>query len=111
MDFCAVTMAVGTASWWTGFTNETQDSWERMVFSAASLGLLTVLLLDKHGDYRACLSLLAVRETERLLRVTALGLLLAMPIAFAQFLPWISLVCQWPWRQYCWHWRSGNCGK
>ena len=92
MDFCAVTMAVGTASWWTGFTNETQDSWERMVFSAASLGLLTVLLLDKHGDYRACLSLLAVRETERLLRVTALGLLLAMPIALAQFLPWISLV-------------------
>ena len=39
-----------------------------------------VLLLDKHGDYRPCLSLLAVRETERLLRVTIAGFLLALPI-------------------------------
>jgi exopolysaccharide biosynthesis polyprenyl glycosylphosphotransferase len=42
-----------------------------------------VLLLDKHGDYRPCLSLLAVRETERLLRVTISGFLLALPILLA----------------------------
>lgn len=92
MDFCAVSIAVGTASWWMGLTAGTQGSWERVVVSAASLGLLMVLLLDKHGDYRPCLSLLAVRETERLLRVTVLGFLLAMPIALAQCLPWTSLV-------------------
>jgi DNA-binding NtrC family response regulator/lipopolysaccharide/colanic/teichoic acid biosynthesis glycosyltransferase len=40
-------------------------------------------LLDKHGDYRPCLSLLAVRETERLLRVTIAGVLLALPILLA----------------------------
>ena len=45
--------------------------------------VLMVLLLDKHGDYRPCLSLLAVRETERLLRVTIAGFLLALPILLA----------------------------
>ena len=42
--------------------------------------LLIVLLLEKHGDYQPWLSLLAVRETERLLRVTISGVLLAVPI-------------------------------
>ena len=50
-----------------------------------------VLLLDKHGDYRPCLSLLAVRETERLLRVTVVASLLAIPFAFTQYLPWATL--------------------
>ena len=51
--------------------------------TAAGFALLMVLLLDKHGDYRPCLSLLAVRETERLLRVTIAGFLLALPILLA----------------------------
>ena len=51
--------------------------------TAAGFALLMVLLLDKHGDYRPCLSLLAVRETERLLRVTIAGFLLALPVLLA----------------------------
>jgi exopolysaccharide biosynthesis polyprenyl glycosylphosphotransferase len=38
---------------------------------AALFALVVVLLLEKHGEYRPYLSLLAVRETERLLRVGA----------------------------------------
>ncbi len=47
---------------------------------AVGFALLIVLLLEKHGDYQPWLSLLAVRETERLLRVTISGVLLAVPI-------------------------------
>ncbi|MFZ0705935.1 MAG: exopolysaccharide biosynthesis polyprenyl glycosylphosphotransferase [Candidatus Korobacteraceae bacterium] len=46
---------------------------------AALFGLMVVLLLEKHGEYRPYLSLLAVRETERLLRVGAECLLIALP--------------------------------
>ena len=57
-----------------------------------------VLLLDKHGDYRPCLSLLAVRETERLLRLQHWRFLLSIPIALTQYLPWATLAsgnCRW----------------
>ncbi len=40
---------------------------------------MVVLLLEKHGEYRPYLSLLAVRETERLLRVGAECLFIALP--------------------------------
>ncbi len=50
--------------------------------SAALFGLMVVLLLEKHGEYRPYLSLLAVRETERLLRVGAECLLFALPLAW-----------------------------
>ena len=56
---------------------------DAVLVTAAGFALLMVLLLDKHGDYRPCLSLLAVRETERLLRVTIAGFLLALPILLA----------------------------
>lgn len=46
---------------------------------AALFGLVVVLLLEKHGEYRPYLSLLAVRETERLLRVGAECLLVILP--------------------------------
>ncbi len=46
---------------------------------AALIGLMVVLLLEKHGEYRPYLSLLAVRETERLLRVGAECFLIALP--------------------------------
>jgi exopolysaccharide biosynthesis polyprenyl glycosylphosphotransferase len=46
---------------------------------AALFGVMVVLLLEKHGEYRPYLSLLAVRETERLLRVGAECLLIALP--------------------------------
>ena len=54
-----------------------------VLVTAAAFALLMVLLLDKYGDYRSCLSLLAVRETERLLRVTIAGFLLALPVMLA----------------------------
>ena len=47
---------------------------------AALFGLMVVLLLEKHGEYRPYLSLLAVRETERLLRVGAECLLIAFAV-------------------------------
>jgi exopolysaccharide biosynthesis polyprenyl glycosylphosphotransferase len=91
MDFCAVALAVGIASRCVRFAVGTQCSPDRVLVCAASLGALMVLLLDKHGDYRPCLSLLAVRDTERLLRVTALALILEIPIALTAFLPWTVL--------------------
>ena len=45
----------------------------------ALFGLMVVLLLEKHGEYRPYLSLLAVRETERLLRVGAECLVVTVP--------------------------------
>ena len=50
-----------------------------VIEAAALFGLLVVLLLEKHGEYRPYLSLLAVRETERLLRVGAECLVVAIP--------------------------------
>jgi exopolysaccharide biosynthesis polyprenyl glycosylphosphotransferase len=48
---------------------------------AASVGFafLMVLLLEKNGAYSACGSLLAVRETERLLRTTLMAISLGLP--------------------------------
>ena len=87
MDFCAVALAVGAASYWVQVASGAHYPQERVFVCAASLGVLMVLLLDKHGDYRPCLSLLAVRETERLLRVTGLLLFLAIPIALTRVVP------------------------
>jgi exopolysaccharide biosynthesis polyprenyl glycosylphosphotransferase len=50
--------------------------------AAALFALVVVLLLEKHGEYRPFLSLLAVRETERMLRVGAECLVVALPFAF-----------------------------
>ncbi len=52
-----------------------------IIEAAALFGLMVVLLLEKHGEYRPYLSLLAVRETERLLRVGAECFLIALPAA------------------------------
>ena len=50
--------------------------------SAAGLALLFVMLLERHGGYRRYLSLLGVRETEQVLRVTAECSLLALLVAY-----------------------------
>jgi lipopolysaccharide/colanic/teichoic acid biosynthesis glycosyltransferase len=47
--------------------------------AAGLLGLMVVLLLERHGEYRPYLSLLAVRETERFLRVGAECCLVVLP--------------------------------
>jgi exopolysaccharide biosynthesis polyprenyl glycosylphosphotransferase len=83
LDFLAVVAAVWSAyridaAWRDGARAHYANN--SVLATAAGFGLLMVLLLDKHGDYRSCLSLLAVKETERLLRVTIAGFLLALPI-------------------------------
>ncbi len=86
LDFLAVVAAVWSAYWIPAVWREGSRSHyanDSVLVTAAGFAVLMVLLLDKHGDYRACLSLLAVRETERLLRVTIAGFLLALPILLA----------------------------
>ena len=51
-------------------------------FWAAAFALLFVFLLERHGGYRPSMSLLGIRETERILRVTLHGLLLAVLAAY-----------------------------
>jgi exopolysaccharide biosynthesis polyprenyl glycosylphosphotransferase len=83
LDFMAVVAAVWSAYWihvaWREGPRAHYAN-DSVLVAAAGFGILMVLLLDKHGDYRPSLSLLAVRETERLLRVTLAGGLLALPI-------------------------------
>lgn len=55
---------------------------QSLLACSAAFAVLVVLLLEKHGDYRPYISLLAVRETERLLRVTAEGVFLTLLVAF-----------------------------
>ena len=68
-DFCAVALAVGAASRLAQFVARRRELPRKCTGLCGRLGVLMVLLLDNLGDYRPCLSLLAVRETERLLRV------------------------------------------
>ena len=86
MDFCAVVAAVLLAyeidGWWHR-TAGPAYSFRAVTVTAALFGVLLVLLLEKSGDYRPCLSLLAVRETERLLRVSLTGFLLGLPALVA----------------------------
>jgi len=49
---------------------------------AAGFGLAFVLLLERHGGYRPCLSLLGIRETERVLRVTLQTFSVALVTAY-----------------------------
>ncbi len=86
LDFMAVVAAVWSAYWiHAAWRDRPQAHYanDSVLVAAVGFGLLIVLLLDKHGDYRPCLSLLAVRETERLLRVTFAGGLMAAPILLA----------------------------
>jgi exopolysaccharide biosynthesis polyprenyl glycosylphosphotransferase len=53
-----------------------------VVLSAAAFALLFVFLLERHGGYRPSVSLLAIRETERILRVTLQAFLLAVLAAY-----------------------------
>jgi len=53
-----------------------------VLLSAAAFALLFVILLERRGGYRPYVSLLAVRETERILRVTLESFLLALLVAY-----------------------------
>ena len=83
MDFVTALAAVEAANWICAAWQSNRAAHyanQSILTCAAGFALLIVLLLEKHGDYQPWLSLLAVRETERLLRVTISGLLLAAPI-------------------------------
>ncbi len=58
------------------------DSRSIVFFCATAFALLFVLLLARHGGYRPCLSLLAIRETERVLRVTLQTFSIALVTAY-----------------------------
>src|SRR5271166_3626593 len=65
-----------------GSENQEQYPASAVLLSAAAFGLLFVILLERHGGYRPYVSLLAVRETERILRVTVESFLLALLVAY-----------------------------
>src|SRR5580704_18298498 len=49
---------------------------------AGSFAVLFVFLFDRHGGYLPCVSLLAIRETERILRVTLQAFSVALVAAY-----------------------------
>jgi exopolysaccharide biosynthesis polyprenyl glycosylphosphotransferase len=49
-----------------------------VLICAAGFALLMIVLLERHGGYRASVSLLSIRETERILRVTLQAFLIAL---------------------------------
>lgn len=65
-----------------GAENQVQYPSSAVLLSAAAFGLLFVILLERHGGYRPYVSLLAVRETERILRVTVESFLLVLLVAY-----------------------------
>ena len=97
MDFLAVVAGVWASNWAHAAWREQGGSHfsnEAVLTAAAGFALVMVLLLEKYGDYRPCLSLLAVRETERLLRVACTGALLGLPIlmALTKPTPWGAII-------------------
>ena len=53
-----------------------------LLLCGAGFGLLFVILVERHGGYRPGVSLLAIRETERILRVTLQAFLVAELAAY-----------------------------
>ena len=86
MDLLAVATGIWAAYWISATRLEptaVRYSSAAVLITAAGFGLLVVLLLDKCGDYRPDVSLLAVRETERLLRVAVTSIPLGLTILLA----------------------------
>lgn len=84
-DFATVVAALYTASALSGRLRPHAPVWQRpsaLLFSTGGFALLFVFLLERHGGYRPCLSLLAIRETERVLRVTLQAFSLALVVAY-----------------------------
>ncbi|MFZ0304499.1 MAG: sugar transferase [Terracidiphilus sp.] len=57
-------------------------SFRLICFIALAIAVLYVILLDRDGAYRPGSSLLKIKETERAFRVSALTLLLTLPVTF-----------------------------
>lgn len=72
-DATAVALAIYTSDAINVVLRRQRPPWQSFpdrLFYASGFALLFVFLLDRHGGYRLCLSLLRIRETERVLRVT-----------------------------------------
>lgn len=85
VDMAAIIAAVYCA--WAlyrllGLGSQVQVQAPTVLLSAAGFALLFVILLERRGGYRPYVSLLAVRETERILRVTIESFLLALLVAY-----------------------------
>ncbi len=65
-----------------GTGSQVQYPASAVLLSAAAFALLFVILLERHGGYRSYVTLLAVRDTERVLRVTVESFLLALLAAY-----------------------------
>ncbi len=95
LDFLAVTLAVYSAYALyrvLGVGQQARYPASAVLLGAAAFAVLFVILLERHGGYRTCQSLLAVRETERILRVTLESVLLALLLAHFSALPLSRLV-------------------
>ena len=67
-----------------------------------------VSMLDRVGAYRQGNSLLRVRETEQVLRVSTQAFLIALAVSFsrASFFPAGCWFCAWAWFRCCCLWRK-----
>jgi len=84
-DFATVVAAIYAASALSRRLRPHVLAWQKpsaLLLSAGGFALLFVFLLERHGGYRPCLSLLAIRETERVLRVTLQAFSLALVVAY-----------------------------
>lgn len=85
-DFCTVAatilvLAAVRQAQFAGFAGHSSGPWGSVGFAAA-IAVLFVVMLDRDGAYRCGNSLLRVKETERVLHVSIMVLLLAAPSAF-----------------------------
>jgi exopolysaccharide biosynthesis polyprenyl glycosylphosphotransferase len=95
LDFLAVTAAVYSAYALyrvSGADRQARYPASSVLVAAMAFGLLFVILLERRGGYRACQSLLAVRETERVMRVTLESLLITLLLAYLSAMPLSRLV-------------------
>jgi lipopolysaccharide/colanic/teichoic acid biosynthesis glycosyltransferase len=97
MDFCAVIVGLLLAYGIPALMGRKVCDPRSDAGLAASAGfaLLMVLLLEKNGGYRSCVSLLAVRETERILNATLAAFSLGVPLLAltTKALPLAFLAC------------------
>jgi exopolysaccharide biosynthesis polyprenyl glycosylphosphotransferase len=84
-DVCTVALAVTTSCWLYELGHigkRLHYPAENVAAAALALALLFVLLLDRAGAYSPANSLMRIRETERILRVTLTAFGLVFPVTF-----------------------------
>ena len=85
VDFLAIITAVYCAYalyHLMGAGSQVQYPASAVLMSAAGFACVFVILLERHGGYRPYVSLLGIRDTERVLRVTLESFLLALLVAY-----------------------------